>query len=364
MLLELLTRARRVGLRPVIYCRCGWALEDMIRARGIPCVGVNYRLRGGRWSRVARWSNFFRTAWLVQRLPRDAPILLAPGSMHSSLLHLVACILGQRTIVCYVPMTHGASTELLRWPKLRDRIARDLARRVSLWIAICDEQRTTLNTHWRVFAPIVTIPNRISVMNEPPPKGARAMRSSPELTVTFIGRFEPKQKGLDWLERVLREEMCWRGQFRFVFQGRGSFFQTLERLAAIVGLSHVQILPWGDSRTTLETTDVLILTSRFEGFPLVAVEALWAGVPVVATRESGLSAVLRETCLFPFGDQSSMWRALNRMRVSELRNEAVTHALERLEVIMNEEANLMAIDHFVGRVRGLMTSGAQHKNMS
>ncbi len=361
MLIELLTQARRYGLRPVIYCRCGWALDEMSTACGIPCIGVNYRVRSGRRSWAIRWTNFLRTLRLAQRLPRDAPVLLAPGSMHASLLHLLACALARRTIICYVPTAHGASTELLRWPKLRDWIAGVLARRVSLWIAIRDEQKSALETYWRVVTPIVTIPNRIAVMNGPPTNRANVVKSNQKLTISFIGRFEPKAKGLDWLERVLREDMHWRSRFKFVFQGRGPFLQTLERLAATIGTDHILVLPWGNPRTTLDTTDVLILTSRFEGFPLAAVEALWAGVPVVATLESGLSSILPQTCLFTFGDHLGMWRALNRMRVSRLRDEAVTHALQRLNVLLSEETNLRGIELFVRRVRTLLAPDVQNE---
>jgi hypothetical protein len=198
-------------------------------------------------------------------------------------------------------------------------------------------------------------------MNGPPTNRANVVKSNQKLTISFIGRFEPKAKGLDWLERVLREDMHWRSRFKFVFQGRGPFLQTLERLAATIGTDHILVLPWGNPRTTLDTTDVLILTSRFEGFPLAAVEALWAGVPVVATLESGLSSILPQTCLFTFGDHLGMWRALNRMRVSRLRDEAVTHALQRLNVLLSEETNLRGIELFVRRVRTLLAPDVQNE---
>lgn len=73
---------------------------------------------------------------------------------------------------------------------------------------------------------------------------------------------------------------------RIVVLGDGPERGPLERLATRLGIAgrvefagHVaDIAPW------LARADLLLLSSRFEGYPAVLVEALAAGVPVVATR--------------------------------------------------------------------------------
>jgi hypothetical protein len=69
---------------------------------------------------------------------------------------------------------------------------------------------------------------------------------------------------------------------------------------------------------------------------LVAIEAIWAGVPVVATLESGLTEILPQACLFPFGDRAAFLSALERMRSPTGREEAVAYAQERMKIVLSE----------------------------
>jgi glycosyltransferase involved in cell wall biosynthesis len=207
-----------------------------------------------------------------------------------------------------------------------------------MWITISDEQARRLPGYWRVRSPVQVVPNRLRIMSEPP--GLHVPPDSTEngpLRVVYLGRFSPNQKGLDWLVNVLADQPPWASDYLFTFQGAGQFLADLEALARQLGPTRVRVLPWGDPAQTLAVADVLILTSRFEGLPLVAIEAIWAGVPVVATVESGLTGVLQEACLVPFGDTSRLQAALERMRDPARRQEAVTHAREKLRALLSDE---------------------------
>ena len=49
----------------------------------------------------------------------------------------------------------------------------------------------------------------------------------------------------------------------------------------------------GDFSRNQHAADILALTSRFEGLPLVVLEAMTAGIPVVATRVGGTEEAVR-----------------------------------------------------------------------
>jgi glycosyltransferase involved in cell wall biosynthesis len=50
--------------------------------------------------------------------------------------------------------------------------------------------------------------------------------------------------------------------------------------------------PVPDLRDRLGSVDAVVMPSRFEGLPLLAVEALCIGVPILATNAPGLDEVL------------------------------------------------------------------------
>jgi len=95
-----------------------------------------------------------------------------------------------------------------------------------------------------------------------------------------LGRLEP-QKGFDVLVQSLRELP----DVTAVIVGNGSERDRLVRLAERLDVSDRLVLPGrrDDARRYLTTFDVFVLPSRFEAFPLAIVEAMLAGLPVVAT---------------------------------------------------------------------------------
>lgn len=76
-------------------------------------------------------------------------------------------------------------------------------------------------------------------------------------------------------------------------------------------------LTWGeweaDLRPFLASIDVLVVPSELESFSMVALEALWAGVPVIAPRGSGTEHLVRAGTngwLFPAGDAPALGQVL------------------------------------------------------
>jgi glycosyltransferase involved in cell wall biosynthesis len=103
-----------------------------------------------------------------------------------------------------------------------------------------------------------------------------------------------------------------------VLVGDGGERARLERLAADLGVGgRVRLVGWVDDPITyLRTFEILVLPSRFEGFPLAVVEAMLAEVPVVASDVGGVrEAVLhRETgMLVPPEDPAALASALTSL---------------------------------------------------
>jgi glycosyltransferase involved in cell wall biosynthesis len=244
-----------------------------------------------------------------------------------------------------------------RFATLRDWIARQVIRHVDIWITITEQQRRLLKDQWRIDAPIFVVPNRLKLpvaaatIKPIPADGRRPMR------VLFLGRFERNQKGLDWLVTELRRHRSsWLGRLCFVFQGQGEYEQALQQLAQEIPDDAVSIAPWGDVLQEMQRADVLLLPSRFEGFPLVAVEATHYGVPIVASSQAGLADVLPPECIFPFGDFGAMSKALERMRNPLARASAVACAQTRMRPLLSTDRFEQAVSIVTRELAGNTTA--------
>ena len=129
-------------------------------------------------------------------------------------------------------------------------------------------------------------------------------------TIGTIGRLD-RQKGFDLVLRSLVELP----DSHLVIIGDGPERGALEQLAAELGVAaRTEFQGWRDDpRRHLTTFDVFVAPSRFEGFPLVIVEAMLAGLPVVASAVGSVAEAVvdgRTGLLVPPEDPRALARAL------------------------------------------------------
>lgn len=306
------------GLRPHIVAPDA-GLADACRAAGL-----------GDWLAPGLPGTRPRAALLqvLRRWPAGVPVLLAPGVLHSQAWLLAAAVALGLQVWVYVPMAYSARRMGYRHAALRDHLLAPWLRQVRLWITVDHRQCRWLHRHWGLPAPVLVLPNLPRLALQPAPSLQRA--ADARLRVAWVGRFDPWQKGLDWLASLLQDAPHWHQHYRWRFQGRGPGELALQALASSLGPQHVQVHPHAPIQQALADSDVLLLPSRYEGLPLVALEATALGWPVVASRQAGLAALLPPDALFDFGDPAGLDRALSRMRCPAARAQAVAHAQGRL----------------------------------
>jgi glycosyltransferase involved in cell wall biosynthesis len=135
-----------------------------------------------------------------------------------------------------------------------------------------------------------------------------------------IGRLDPQKDQVTLLRAFAR--LARRRDAGLIILGEGRERGRLERLARDLGVADRVIMPgWVPSiEPYFRAADLFVLSSAYEGFGLVLVEALSQGVPVVSTDcPSGPAEILadgRYGRLVPVGDDEALADAMEEELVS------------------------------------------------
>jgi glycosyltransferase involved in cell wall biosynthesis len=137
------------------------------------------------------------------------------------------------------------------------------------------------------------------------------VRSNENFTVGTIGHLAPI-KGHDIFIRAAKMVLEKRDDIRFVIVGEdktadGKNRRELERLISGLGLQErVNLAGWTDKvPTALAGMDIFVSAARSEPFGLVMVEAMMAGLPVIASGSEGALEIIEDGksgLLVPVGD--------------------------------------------------------------
>jgi glycosyltransferase involved in cell wall biosynthesis len=108
------------------------------------------------------------------------------------------------------------------------------------------------------------------------------------------------------------------GSARLAILGEGQMRKDLEALAAVQGIARQVLMPGfvEDPGPWYDSAQLFVLSSDYEGYPLVLVEAMHRGLTVVSTDcENGPREILdggRCGILVPAGDETALAEALER----------------------------------------------------
>lgn len=210
------------------------------------------------------------------------PDLVHVHGGRAAVLHALA-----RTSYPTVYTVHGCHFAYQRAASRRARIVveRLAMSRADAVIFVCEHDEW-LARSCRALPPATTsyvIPNGVHLAPRHP--------ATIERHVAWVGRLEyPKDP-----ELFVETMACLPGHTATVV-GDGTLRKRVELARNRLGLSGRVHLLGEQSREAalkvLDTADVLLLTSRWEGLPYVALEAAALGVPVVATRVGGVPEVI------------------------------------------------------------------------
>jgi len=149
-------------------------------------------------------------------------------------------------------------------------------------------------------------------------------------------------KGVDRLIAILAQLP----NTRLAIAGEGPDRARLEALAREHGVAKRVVflgtLGSAQVRALMQASDVFVLNSNYEGLPHVVLEAMAAGIPVVATNVGGTSEVITQEetgLLVQTGDDRGLLNAIRRiLDSSALTERLASEARRRIEREFGEEA--------------------------
>ena len=280
----LATGHRRAGLdvrvAAVLSGGGGEAFVERLTARGVPVTPLRVGARAYLAERAA-----------LTRLLRDFPAEVV--HTHGYRTDVVDAGVGRRAGAATVSTVHGF-TGGSRKNRLNERLQEWSLRRFDAVVAVAAPIVDRLVRRGVPRERIALLPNAYAPRTDLLARAeARAALGLPadRPVVGWIGRLS-REKGPDVALRTLA--LVPHAGVHLSMVGEGRERDALTELASKGGLG--DRVRWHgavpDAARYLRAFDAVLLSSRTEGTPIVLLEALAAGVPVVATRVGGIPAVV------------------------------------------------------------------------
>ena len=138
-------------------------------------------------------------------------------------------------------------------------------------------------------------------------------RAVKEKVVTFLGRIT-FQKGPDYFVEAARMVLDKDPNVRFVMAGSGDMMNKIIRRVAALRMADrfhfTGFLKGDDVDHMFGLSDVFVMPSVSEPFGIVPLEAMRSHVPVVISKQSGVSEILRHALKIDFWDTEAMADAI------------------------------------------------------
>ena len=273
---------------PIVACPSG----DAVTLKWLQQAGITvYPMR------MRKFGNLIPMIELTRLLKRESIQILHVHGQEAGIWGRVAARLAQVPIVVYTPHTIETTKEPLR--PFYYLLERALASYTDMVISVNEVDRLKL-IDLGIVPPdrVVTIHNGIDAQRYDLRIDSIRKREELEVgTTSFliaqIGRLN-QQKGLRCLIQAASLVLEKYPKALFLLIGEGPLEGELRREVEELGLSQsVRFLGWRDDvPEILACVDLFVLASLWEGLPYTLLEAMAAGLPVVATDVGGCREVV------------------------------------------------------------------------
>jgi glycosyltransferase involved in cell wall biosynthesis len=160
---------------------------------------------------------------------------------------------------------------------------------------------------------VVTVHNGVEPLDTNENRETWKIRTQDKI-VTYLGRIT-SQKGPEYFIEAAYKILKRMDNIRFVMAGGGDMLQKMIEYVAKLGISDkfhfTGFLKGNDVYRMYATSDVYVMPSVSEPFGIAPLEAMQGNVPVIISKQSGVSEVLTHAIKIDFWDTDAMADAIH-----------------------------------------------------
>jgi len=284
------------------------------------------------------WTDIFRTIKKID-----------PDIVHAqSLIFAIPALISKKFLkIPYVVWGQGSDIYIRNW--FMKVVSKTIIKNADSALALTKSMREVMQAIYNCDIPVV--PNGIDI-EDYSDRPDKQDSETPRKRILFVGRLDPV-KGVQYLLKAMKIVSKVLPEAKLILVGDGEERENLESLTNTLGLSDrvdfVGRISHEEIPDYLYQADIFVLPSLSEGFPLVILEAMACGLPIVATRVGGVPDIIEDGVngyLVESGDFQEMAKKIifileneplkllisknNRIKVQEFEWKNVINQLEQI----------------------------------
>ncbi|MDF7808345.1 glycosyltransferase family 4 protein [Pontiellaceae bacterium B12219] len=235
-------------------------------------------------------------------------VLCIQGDVAQSAKGILAAKRAGIECISYLALPHPLAEMGAKLGLIRDLMHQPLLRKPDRYIVISESMKQLLRKRG-AKQPVQIVPNGI----QPPPPAPQQTRSKKLFTIALLGRIEFSQKQQDFFVRTFLKNPDLFSSCRLLIVGSGPDEHQLKK--QIENHDGITLLPWQTDMEAIYTqTDMLVIPSRYEGVPLVMLEALARGIPVIGSCRDGMQDILPPEWTFTTENAAALLNTFSKVR--------------------------------------------------
>ena len=110
-----------------------------------------------------------------------------------------------------------------------------------------------------------------------------------DLSISFVGRLE-KENNPEFFINIANDYLQEEKKAKFNIYGKGSLYNYLKN---ITKSNKIKFYGWKEKKNIYKNSDIIIITSKINNFPYVALEAKSYGIPVISCSKGDVKKIIK-----------------------------------------------------------------------